>query len=568
MAILPGYLLSGLLLLSVHTKNTACGSANGSIDVAVAGGTAPYRYSLTGYAPQQNGRFDQLTGGTYTLTVTDAAGLSADTVLVLTNSSTAPAVSIASSTEATGCLGMNGSVVLQAAGGSPPYLYAYEGAPLQQNDSFVNLLKGDYNFFVRDANGCGDSIRWFVNSGCTVGFTIGASIVNAGCTNTGSIHADPQGGAPPFTFSMDGIDFQTSGVFTGLAPGRYILYVKDNMGQENYASYPVYADCLLRITATATASDCAQLSGSISAAATGGIQPFQFSIDGIDFQSGGDFSGLQPGTYTVSVRDSAGNIRSTAVTITSSLIVNAGPAVTICQGGGAALDGFTNGSGFSWSPATGLNGSQTLAPVASPDRTTEYYLTAVSGACRETDSVEVIVTPSARVSAGVDTAVAIGEPLALKAVDVNHSGFDSWVWTPVTGLDNPTAADPVLVLTRYGLFTYTVTATAPGGCMAEDSVTISLFKGPAIYVPNAFTPNGDGHNDVLKALPVGITTFQYFVIYNRAGQMLFYTADPQTGWDGRTAGHDQPPGAFVWAAAGVDNKGKTVIRRGTVLLVR
>jgi gliding motility-associated-like protein len=558
----------GLLLLSVHTKNTTCGSANGNIDVAVAGGTAPYQYSVTGYAPQQNGRFDQLTAGSYTLTVSDAAGLSADTVLVLTNSSTAPAVSIAASVEATGCLGMDGSVVLQAAGGSPPYLYAFEGAAFQQSDSFVNLLKGDYNFLVKDANGCGDSIRWFVNSGCTVGFTIGASIVNAGCTSTGSIHADPQGGAPPFTFSMDGINFQASGVFTRLAPGRYVLYVKDNMGQENYASYPVYSDCMLQITASATASDCALISGTISAAATGGVPPFQFSIDGIDFQSDGDFSGLQPGTYTVTVRDSASNIRSTAVTVTSTLIVNAGPPVTICQGGAAALDGFTNSTAFSWSPLTSLTGSQTLAPVASPASTTEYYLTAVSGSCRETDSVEVSVTPSARVSAGADTAVTIGQRLTLTAIDVNHSGFDNWVWTPVTGLDNPSAADPVLILAQYGKFTYTVTATAPGGCKAADSVTVTVFEGPAIYVPNAFTPNGDGHNDVLKAFPVGIATFQYFVVYNRSGQMIFYTADPQTGWDGRIAGHAQPPGAFVWVAAGIDIEGKPVIRRGTVLLVR
>lgn len=588
MVTLAGYILTGLLLLAmppaypvtythwltsrlilgVHTKGTTCGSANGSINVAVAGGTSPYQYSITGYATQQTGQFDQLAAGTYTLIVQDASGLSVDTLLVLANQFSAPVVSIAGSGEVTGCLGTNGSVVLQAIGGTPPYVYAYEGGNFQDSNAFTDLLKGEYNFLVKDANGCGDSVNWLVFGNCDAGFTVGAFTMNAGCTDSGIIQANPQGGTLPFSFSLNGVDFRSSGIFTGLAPGRYVIYVKDADGQENYASFPVYANCMLQVVATATASDCEQISGAISATATAGVQPYQYSIDGIHFQSSADFTGLQPGTYTVSVKDAAGNIRSTSVTVTSSLIVNAGPPVTICQRTAVTLDGYTNGLAFSWSPVTDLSNGQTLAPVASPAQTMEYYLTAVSGSCRATDSVEVTVTPPASVFAGVDTAVAIDEPLALSAIDVNHSGFDSWEWTPVTGLDNPLAADPLLVLTKYGIFTYTVTATAPGGCKAEGSVTISVYKGPAIYVPNAFTPNRGGNNDVLRPFPVGIRTFQYFVVYNRSGQMVFRTANPETGWDGRTAGHDQPPGAFVWISAGIDEDGRTIIRKGTVLLIR
>jgi gliding motility-associated-like protein len=587
LATLAGYVLSGLLLaivpaypvssiqlgsggftLSVHTKGSTCGTANGSIQAAVAGGIPPYQFSIAGYATRQNGQFDQLPAGTYTLTVMDGAGLRIDTVLVLANQFSTPAVSIARSTNATGCLGKDGSVVLQAGGGTPPYTYAYQGAGFQDTSVFSNLLKGDYNFLVKDANGCGDSIHWFVGGNCNVGFTIGAFIVDAGCTNSGSVQADPQGGSPPFSFSLDDVDFRSSGVYGGLAPGRYVLYVKDSYGQENYASYPVYANCNLQVTAIATASDCQQISGAISATATAGAEPYQYSIDGVDFQPGGDFTGLQPGTYTVTVRDAAGNIRSTTATVTSSLIVNAGPPDTICQGGAAALSGFTNCPTFSWSPVAGLSGSQTLTPVASPDRTTTYYLIALSGSCRVTDSVRVNVKPPATVLAGADTTIAAGEPLSLTAVDMNHTGFDSWMWTPATGLDNPQAADPVLVLAHYGVYTYTVMAKAPGGCSAENSVTISVSGGPAIYVPNAFSPNGDGRNDVLKPIPVGIRTFQYFVIYSRSGQIMFYSTNPQKGWDGRTAGHDQPPGAFVWESAGIDKEGKTITGKGTVMLIR
>jgi gliding motility-associated-like protein len=167
---------------------------------------------------------------------------------------------------------------------------------------------------------------------------------------------------------------------------------------------------------------------------------------------------------------------------------------------------------------------------------------------------------------GNDTLIGTNQPLQLNALDLNNSGFDQWLWTPFTGLSDPYIPDPVALLTDN--ITYTLTATAPGGCSATGTISVKLYAGPSIYVPNAFTPNGDGHNDLLKAIPVGILEFKYFVIFNRWGQQVFYSNDPGKGWDGTLNGIPQDPGGFVWMTAGIDFKGNLIQKKGTVLLMR
>ncbi len=89
-----------------------------------------------------------------------------------------------------------------------------------------------------------------------------------------------------------------------------------------------------------------------------------------------------------------------------------------------------------------------------------------------------------------------------------------------------------------------------------------------IYVPKVFTPNNDGQNDIVKPIVVGITTFHYFNIYNRWGNLVFTTKDPNVGWDGRFKGVLQPVETYMWIAEGLDKRQKKITRRGMISLVR
>ncbi len=164
-----------------------------------------------------------------------------------------------------------------------------------------------------------------------------------------------------------------------------------------------------------------------------------------------------------------------------------------------------------------------------------------------------------------DTVLTAGVPYHLFA----NAGYDStgsYVWTPQTGLSNPYVYNPIATGTED--ITYRVQMENSHGCSLTDTVHIVYYKGPDIYVPQAFTPNGDGHNDVFRPFPVGITHLDYFRVFDRWGRVVYQTETYLAGWDGTLKGEAASPGAYVWEVRGVDYNNKTVFKRGTVLLLR
>jgi gliding motility-associated-like protein len=87
-------------------------------------------------------------------------------------------------------------------------------------------------------------------------------------------------------------------------------------------------------------------------------------------------------------------------------------------------------------------------------------------------------------------------------------------------------------------------------------------------VPNAFTPNGDGKNDIFKPTYIGITSLKYFRVFNRNGQLVFETNQQVKGWDGNIHGDPSPEGTYVWEVSGEDYLGKSESKNGTVILIK
>lgn len=241
---------------------------------------------------------------------------------------------------------------------------------------------------------------------------------------------------------------------------------------------------------------------------------------------------------------------------------------TICFGDRVQLTGAVVGAGFNWSPSSSLINANTLFPIAGPSKTTQYILTAIDTlGCDKPvrDTVTIFVTQPLTAYAGKDTFVVAGRPVQLLA-----EGGNNYLWTPTTGLDNPTSASPTVTLPEtIDSIRYIVRAIGAGGCYDEDDVMVRVFKtGPDLFVPSAFTPNGDGKNDVIRPVGVGIATLQYFRIYNRWGQLLFSTSQNGKGWDGIFNGTPQPSGTYVFEAVGTDQLGNRVYKKGTIVLIR
>ncbi len=245
----------------------------------------------------------------------------------------------------------------------------------------------------------------------------------------------------------------------------------------------------------------------------------------------------------------------------------AGADVTICYGSRVQLNGTVTGSVFTWSPTASLINQNTVNPIAGPTRTTAYILSVtdtVGCPKPKNDTVMVTVIPPIAANAGRDTFAVPNEPLQLTA-----TGGTSYLWQPSIFLSDPTIANPIAVFDNtIDSITYTV-RVSEGSCFSDDQVKVRIYKtGPDILVPSAFTPNGDGKNDVIRPALIGITKYNFFSIYNRWGQLLFTTTEINKGWDGNFSGVAQPSGTYVYQAQGTDFLGKTILRKGTVVLIR
>lgn len=248
--------------------------------------------------------------------------------------------------------------------------------------------------------------------------------------------------------------------------------------------------------------------------------------------------------------------------------VNAGLDTTICYGKAATLNAATDAPNYTWYPPTGLIRANTLSPTASPQITTSYVLTVTDNkGCPKpaSDTVVVKVIPPVPAFAGNDTTIVVNQPLQL-----NASGGTIYLWSPNTGMNDPNIFNPIVTLgPQYDSITYRVLVSTPEGCSATDDIKVIVFKSnPSIFIPSAFTPNGDGNNDIMRPKVVGMKQYNYFRVYNRLGQMLYSTATEGQGWDGRFKGQMQPSGAYVYEAQAIDYTGKVVNKKGTFVLIR
>ena len=218
-----------------------------------------------------------------------------------------------------------GASLVYPYGGKPPYQYSldsinfvtvnYSGNYIESpyEYKFKNLQPGLYHVYAKDSTGAIAVSAFTVSKSCYVAITYVE--VDASCQkNDGSLTINANYGTPPYSYTIDGINYQSSNIFTGLATGSYSITVAD-ANEETYSiEATVYNKCPT-VTATALDDTCNQKKGSIFATGYKGTLPYQFSMDGITFQTDSVFTGLPAGNYTIVIRDANGFTDSTTTTI-------------------------------------------------------------------------------------------------------------------------------------------------------------------------------------------------------------------------------------------------------------
>ncbi|HEX6333845.1 MAG TPA: gliding motility-associated C-terminal domain-containing protein [Flavisolibacter sp.] len=624
---------------SVSATGTSCtGAVDGSITITTSNGTAPFTYSVDGGAFQASSTIGGLAAGSHTVVIQDAAGCTSVPIPVTVNAG-APLAATVNAVPAT-CNGTSTGTATVSANNPGTFEYSLDGIQWQSSATFTGLAAGSYTAYIRNASGCNGSQAFTIAQPNALEVTAAVSPVLCNGQSNGTISASAVGGTAPYSFSIDGTNYQTGATFN-VPAGAYTVYVKDVNNCTHTETVNITEPAVLSAAAATQDATCAGgADGQISVAASGGTGSYTYSLNGSAFQISSTFNATG-GTYYVVVKD-ANNCTATVtatVGLNNNLTLTPAPDALICEGASAVISSQTNATQFSWSPASGLNNPASASPVASPASTTTYYLAASLGGCTIYDTVVVNVNPAPVPNAGAGGTICFGQTFQLQgtngvtyswtgaglsdntisnpvaspsqtttyllhvtdangcsslqpaAVTVNvtppltviatpdtvaamgdqfqlhaSSAGTSYSWTPATGLSNPGIADPVVTIT--GDITYTVTASTPQNCIGTATVVIKVYEGPELYTPKAFTPNGDGLNDIFRPFPVGIKKLNYFRVYNRWGQVIYSTSSLYDGWDGKIAGVEQQTGTFAWVAEGVTKDDRRITRKGVVTLIR
>lgn len=299
--------------VTATATSATCNNVNGSIIANGNGGLAPLQYSINGTIFQVSNAFTGLAAGTYTITVKDASGCTGTTTVVVASIG---GPSVTAVTTLSVCNSNTGSITATASGGVPGYQYSINGTTFQASNIFNALPAGNYVVYVRDANGCIGAFPVIVSN--TAGPSISAVTVPTACNiNNGSITITATGGTPAYQYSIDGVTYVAGNVFNGLSTGIYTVYVKDANGCVKSATVTITNVSGLTLTLSSIVSTCSGNSGTITASASGGIAPLQYSLDGVTYQASNIFSGLGVGSYTVYVKDANGCVVTRQTTVTA-----------------------------------------------------------------------------------------------------------------------------------------------------------------------------------------------------------------------------------------------------------
>jgi gliding motility-associated-like protein len=184
----------------------------------------------------------------------------------------------------------------------------------------------------------------------------------------------------------------------------------------------------------------------------------------------------------------------------------------------------------------------------------------VSG-CDSLVTVNLSIYPAPNASAGNDDTIRLNIPYHLSG-----SGGTSYEWSPVSSLNNSHIANPIAVITNSTTFYLLVKDN--NNCTGRDTVKIKVVTRPSIFVPSAFSPGKDDINNIFRPIYTDIQSLDYFMIFNRYGQLVFKTTDLFSGWDGTYNGLPQNINGYVWVLQAIDNTGKIWKLQGNVVLIR
>ncbi len=554
---------------AVVTSPFCPGGGEGTITLDITGGVPPYNYSWdNGAAGPAFGTLTNLTAGNYIPTITDANGCSLVLPAITVNDP--PAINVIfQNIQPVSCFGgipCDGAATAIASGGlSTNYTFTWASGETSTggNSTAVALCQGNQTVTVTD----GFCTVTFDMTGNEIPAPPMVSIANIQTTDVtcfgdsdGSATITPTGGdGGPYTINWS--NNQTGPTATNLAPNTsYNVSITDGLG---CASIPFTitigepAPLELLIIDTVDIGCSGENNGIIQVAPAGGNQgtfSYQWSPNTTNTLNVG--TGLGPGIYSITVTDDNGCTASNSAVISEPdpiTLVYTEPEEPTCHGETTvfALDSVYGGVGGPYVYTIDGFNYQSIEQ-ASPILAGDYIVEVIdAGFCTETVNIIVDEPAPIIVDLGPDVEIQLGDTIELIPSITPLGAIDTLSWTPDTWLSCTDCFNPIAQ--PLDDVVYTLTVTDDNGCTGSDDIFIDVDPNRNVFIPNIFSPNGDGANDIfIPYFGVGVKNINKMQIFDRWGNLVFAADNflpndlSTNGWDGNFNGRAMDPAVFVY----------------------
>lgn len=532
-------------LVSATSVNEKCfGEKMGSINVIPTGNYPPYKYA---WSPSggTNATASNLSAGTYICTVTDSLGCTHLDTAVITQPT---ALKTSVTTNPAKCNGSNtGNAVVSASGGTGSYTYNW--APISGTaDSITGLSAGSYTCMVTDSNGCKSTDTAVINQPTPLLVTAsGAKTICIGQSAT--ISANATGGTPGYTYAWNTGSSASSITVSPVVTTTYTVTAGDTNGCASdtaTVTIAVRPPLGLSTSPSKAVSICAGDTVAISATATGGDGNYTYTwTPGSIKGTGITVTPAATTTYTVIVNDGCSTPNDTAaitVFVNPLPVVNFGTDIVsgcypLCVN---FIDSSTvkTGNITSWAWNFGdTNSSTSQNPFNCYTQPGSYSvsLTATTDSgCTSSKTISNLITvynhPHAAFNVSLERTT--DSPVFFTDESTDDYGITVWAWAFGSGPDSVfSTKNAVYTYQDTGNYCATLNVTNMYGCTDSATQCFEITPEFTLYIPDAFSPNGDGKNDVFAPKGMSLTDFDMY-IFDRWGTLIYHTNDINKGWNG------------------------------------
>lgn len=562
-------------LAILSTDATCPESANGSASVTVvSGGNPPFSFAWNDPQGQKASAAKALPPGNYAVTITDSEGCS-ETRGATIGTEEDPAL-LAVIAPAPCPMSLAGSATVTVTGGSAPFTFLWNDPSFSTDSILTDVMPGTYEVTVTSAKGC------LTITSLTIDALEGPRIEQLIATPTrcvdsseGALLAVPAGGDGKYGFLWSDAQAQQLNPAIGLAPGKYTVTVTDGQGCAITAQGDVTAPPAieLKVESQLPPSCNGTPDGALLVKAQGGTGALQITWStGL---SGPKLENIPAGIFSATVTDAQGCSASFDIPLeeAENLMLEVSAFDPSCPG---KADGKIMASIAGGLPPFGLSLD------GGPFRDVRVFENLGPGihtitlrdrlGCERQETIELLPAVPFTIEAGPDVTIESGQETQLNAThDAPQEPAFQWMAPYVGTLDcedcpNPRAA-PLFTIT------YHLEARDQRGCLARDEITVFVSNDRTVLVPTAFSPNGDGGNDLLLIHGTDGIQILEFRVYDRWGELLFEDRnfpinDAKRGWDGRFRDREMSPGVYIWNLEAEYPDGLRLPFQGQTTLIR